>query len=105
VGPFITTCPSVALFFQAEAGILSAHVTGVQTCALPISNSWLSLRAATRSGPVRTRTPAARSAQNPLPLTLGSGSRMLATTSPTRSEERRVGIEGRYRGIPYGDNK
>src|SRR5690625_6610172 len=25
------------LFFQAEDGILDGHVTGVQTCALPIS--------------------------------------------------------------------
>ena len=27
-----------ALFFQAEDGIRDAHVTGVQTCALPIYN-------------------------------------------------------------------
>src|SRR5690606_39701218 len=28
-------------FFQAEDGIRDFHVTGVQTCALPISPSWL----------------------------------------------------------------
>src|SRR5207253_8011034 len=27
-------------FFQAEAGIRDGHVTGVQTCALPISKLW-----------------------------------------------------------------
>src|SRR5207245_6169260 len=30
---------STILFFQAEAGIRRATVTGVQTCALPISDS------------------------------------------------------------------
>src|SRR5690606_39809179 len=28
-------------FFQAEDGSRSFHVTGVQTCALPISRAWL----------------------------------------------------------------
>src|SRR5439155_12324914 len=28
---------SIAFFFQAEDGIRDGHVTGVQTCALPIS--------------------------------------------------------------------
>src|SRR5439155_10465542 len=28
-------------FFQAEDGIRDGHVTGVQTCALPISSCWL----------------------------------------------------------------
>src|SRR3989442_3402212 len=31
------TCSSVFFFFQAEDGIRDADVTGVQTCALPIS--------------------------------------------------------------------
>src|SRR6266511_1881098 len=30
-------CVDVLLFFQAEDGIRDFHVTGVQTCALPIS--------------------------------------------------------------------
>src|SRR5439155_12588952 len=29
--------PSYSFFFQAEEGIRDGHVTGVQTCALPIS--------------------------------------------------------------------
>ncbi len=30
-------------FFQAEDGIRDKLVTGVQTCALPISGKWISL--------------------------------------------------------------
>src|SRR5690606_40698437 len=33
----------VFFFFQAEDGIRDFHVTGVQTCALPISLMWLNL--------------------------------------------------------------
>src|SRR5437870_6001219 len=31
------SCVSLIFFFQAEDGIRDGHVTGVQTCALPIS--------------------------------------------------------------------
>src|SRR6202042_1289770 len=37
------------LFFQAEAGIRDLYVTGVQTCALPISRGRCVLRAPPRS--------------------------------------------------------
>src|SRR5690606_40149241 len=30
-----------AFFFQAEDGVRDCHVTGVQTCALPISRAWV----------------------------------------------------------------
>src|SRR5690606_39303225 len=33
-------CFCVFFFFQAEDGIRDFHVTGVQTCALPISAAW-----------------------------------------------------------------
>src|SRR5690606_40228456 len=46
-------------FFQAEDGIRAFHVTGVQTCALPIS--WRS-----RPGP-RRRTPAGTGSCPPFP--------------------------------------
>src|SRR6266704_2620449 len=69
-------------FFQAEDGIRDRNVTGVQTCALPISSSGM------------TRSP--------------SGCRHCATAGPswmtsraTRSEERRVGKECRSRWSPY----
>src|SRR5689334_23411495 len=57
-------CLHLFFFFQAEDGIRDGTVTGVQTCALPISPSWyaviffsLSLIARVRrSGPAMTRS-------------------------------------------------
>src|SRR5207249_8202319 len=90
-------------FFQAEDGIRDRNVTGVQTCALPISalNSkyaWLKIckEAMTckimtsdvvlfNSGTVTQRI----LAHAPAP------SREAASWSSCRSEERRVGKEGR----------
>src|SRR5690349_16768697 len=48
-----------ALFFQAEGGIRALYVTGVQTCALPISSPARS----SRSSPSRSRcwSPSSRS--------------------------------------------
>src|SRR5437660_2584741 len=40
---------SLLFFFQAEDGIRDGHVTGVQTCALPISHSASSASAWTPS--------------------------------------------------------
>src|SRR5690625_6900634 len=34
------SCWSLIYFFQAEDGIRDGHVTGVQTCALPIYNGY-----------------------------------------------------------------
>src|SRR4030066_559274 len=81
---------SVVFFFQAEDGIRDSSVTGVQTCALPI---W--------SG-----TSSPRPAPGTEPPGRPSGSR----TPPPRSEERRVGEEGRSRWAPdhlkkLGDKK
>src|SRR5690349_23989865 len=73
---------SYFFFFQAEDGIRDLYVTGVQTCALPIS------------------TPE-RQPRNQLRRTV----RWLASTytpaTPGRSEERRVGKECRSRWSPY----
>src|SRR5207302_4699855 len=70
-------------FFQAEDGIRDFHVTGVQTCALPISAS-IPMAAPGRRTWSRWRAfPATRS---------GNGA--------SRSEERRVGKECRYRWSP-----
>src|SRR5688500_20368273 len=71
-------------FFQAEDGIRDYKVTGVQTCALPISSPVISCAsAAATSGTRACRSPSVRPTRSP-------GSR----TCPTRSEERRVGKEG-----------
>src|SRR5690348_18184039 len=66
-----SVAPCSFFFFQAEDGIRDGRVTGVQTCALPISEkTWLSRPTALRNS--RTRT--ARSS----PTGIGP---------PTRSEE------------------
>src|SRR5256885_3297945 len=93
-------------FFQAEDGIRDYKVTGVQTCALPISTKKkvpprpLQLYCPAEPGrvarpdTVRTATP------RPKPWPVG---RMSPATGrePRRSEERRVGKECRSRWSPY----
>src|SRR5437667_4905534 len=80
-------------FFQAEDGIRDRDVTGVQTCALPIStggdNDARSLRRCLLG---HCQTNPRRTAQHNHPL-------VLQTVS--RSEERRVGKECRSRWAPY----
>src|SRR5438552_10291538 len=70
-------------FFQAEDGIRDDLVTGVQTCALPIS-----LRPDRKLFLILDQT-AIRFSDRRSPRI------------PTRSEERRVGKECRSRGSPY----
>src|SRR5207244_6270415 len=95
--------------FQAEDGIRDDLVTGVQTCALPISN--FIRRCATRKPgnfrwptPDRERTAASfssplrrrRTSMTATPFLARSlRARTWLTKSPTRSEERRVGKECR----------
>src|SRR5439155_6726271 len=80
----------IFFFFQAEDGIRDGHVTGVQTCALPIS-------------PVSADRPAPEGALCP-----ECGGNGCVTTSAEhssslvlRSEERRVGKECRSRWSAY----
>src|SRR5690625_7907157 len=73
-------------FFQAEDGIRDGHVTGVQTCALPI---WAMVGAPELSSPFGS-LPASRS-----PST-AAGQTVAVIANPVtrhRSEERRVGKE------------
>src|SRR2546430_8649215 len=82
-------------FFQAEDGIRDLTVTGVQTCALPISRRQreradeLLNRVAT--GP-EDRPPSSRCTR---PVGVGPA------FNGSRSEERRVGKECRSRWSPY----
>src|SRR5690606_39760551 len=85
----------VFFFFQAEDGIRDFHVTGVQTCALPI---WQQHGKREENGHRRTSRGAsgsssAASAASPEESASTSG----AEVSSTRSEERRVGKEWRSR--------
>src|SRR5689334_23859121 len=80
-------------FFQAEDGIRDGTVTGVQTCALPISSKSVRPRIAFSAvvlpapfGPIR-----------PMMRPVG----MSRLTLSSRSEERRVGKECRSRWSPY----
>src|SRR5438132_14369417 len=80
-------------FFQAEDGIRDHCVTGVQTCALPISICG----SAGGSKLEVTNCDLKRDAQPALTITF-----VLATiVLNTRSEERRVGKEWRSRWSPY----
>src|SRR3712207_8665539 len=98
-------------FFQAEDGIRDIGVTGVQTCALPISWTptwptagctapWSTSRGrtwatcSTTAGPWRSRRPV---------FTPPSWPRASGTSR--RSEERRVGKECRSRWSPYHSRK
>src|SRR5205807_5033839 len=97
-------------FFQAEDGIRDYKVTGVQTCALPIYIDWkihysgprkLSSERPTNSKPLSLCTEQSTPLQGflrSLPRCLGTYGGFCRTRSQfTRSEERRVGKECRYR--------
>src|SRR5690606_40678829 len=51
---YCTLFRALPFFFQAEDGIRGFHVTGVQTCALPIFSGFISINDA-MSRPVRRR--------------------------------------------------
>src|SRR5438445_7580730 len=107
-------------FFQAEDGIRDIGVTGVQTCALPISSIWgvallctmLFLEIPPRvfsTGTSFFSTPSFR----PSPLlnaafetnTTDEAVNALPKAANIRSEERRVGKECRSRGSPYHEKR
>src|SRR2546422_8561436 len=91
-------------FFQAEDGIRDVAVTGVQTCALPISIKRLP-RSPSRGRPrcgCHASTAAFRSTPSPRRPRRAIAARCFATPIPLwRSEERRVGKECRSRWSPY----
>src|SRR5690606_40309815 len=106
----VCAASSLFFFFQAEDGIRDFHVTGVQTCALPIcATSWScaadqSIRGtkATGSWLCRSSSPARRRTVH----RRCEYGEPIGITSRPRSEERRVGKEGRSRGTrEYGRKK
>src|SRR5258707_8897229 len=93
-------------FFQAEDGIRDIGVTGVQTCALPISHDPLGFMAkaafalGTNLGGVEGGLHLAGGvAADEEPDFLVGG--IEEVVEPNRSEERRVGKECRSRWSPY----
>src|SRR5690606_41861192 len=103
----MTLSVSHVFFFQAEDGIRDFHVTGVQTCALPIlPGVWLHPQ----------RTGADTSQGNCGGGRIGAAFFIPSGRQPEapgqnnapaehRSEERRVGKEGRTRWSPEGRRK
>src|SRR3712207_8634795 len=83
-------------FFQAEDGIRDFGVTGVQTCALPIS-SGSSVRVPAVAGQFYPADPGELTRLVDELLALDVPDEPLAA----RSEERRVGKECRSRWSPY----
>src|SRR5699024_11884980 len=88
---------SVSFFFQAEDGIRGRNVTGVQTCALPISPPADCRRG---GGGRRRRAPRQRGRFGERGTNRGGvagdgGDRRLRAVRADRSEERRVGEGGR----------
>src|SRR5690606_39971125 len=95
-------------FFQPEDGIRDFHVTGVQTCALPIFGPppyFTSTAAIQHQGAQRA---AKRSKYGGEPSRwnqritgcMGEVTLLTGWRRPARSEERRVGREERDRGSP-----
>src|SRR5690606_39484825 len=78
-------------FFQAEDGIRDFHVTGVQTCALPISLGIV-------SGATGNKVYEEAVLHMRDDVSVGYPMNM---AMKQRSEERRVGKECRSRGSPY----
>src|SRR5262249_59869451 len=92
---------SVCFFFQAEDGIRDWSVTGVQTCALPISRRRALYRRLSEPPPPWTTYGRGRAAliiRPSAPPTDRLSSRAApGDNKPARSEERRVGKERRCR--------
>src|SRR5437763_10231629 len=99
---------SVLFFFQAADGIRYTSVTGVQTCALPIFDAHHRRRFSHLRGAAGGTVPDSRSAVRPHSIArvwrresgIASGGNPLCLArprAPGRSEERRVGKEGKSR--------
>src|SRR3712207_7665865 len=93
-------------FFQAEDGIRDIGVTGVQTCALPISVKLAadadSLISGSSTGPGGSSPPHEPTMTATTSASSGvTCSRKYHRVTDGRSEERRVGKEGRSRWSPY----
>src|SRR2546423_11715494 len=87
-------------FFQAEDGIRDKLVTGVQTCALPISSL---MKFSSECEPPRFRYPRLLVSLLRYATAFAASSSACASTHSVepRSEERRVGKECRSRWSPY----
>src|SRR5262249_57708709 len=100
-------CRCELFFFQAEDGIRDWSVTGVQTCALPIysqsaepipAGSW-------KSKPGCDPAVIRRLSSSRMPYCPAASMARTIVGATGRSEERRVGKEGRDRGVREPDKR
>src|SRR5690554_7398069 len=84
-------------FFQAEDGIRDADVTGVQTCALPISQKYVIVATGNIYEDIKQAVSAAKKGAEIIAVIRSTGQSLLdyVPHGATRSEERRVGKECR----------
>src|SRR5258706_8466498 len=106
--PFLieTIMLSYFFFFQAEDGIRDWSVTGVQTCALPISlhlphDALSQTPQSHHAAAFRRAQRRVNGAQQRRADDAGALERLADDARRQRSEERRVGKEGRSRWSPY----
>src|SRR5690625_7199089 len=102
-------------FFQAEDGIRDGHVTGVQTCALPILASeslilTVSMNSSSSSWSSPSTSPNARkrwitSSVNPGVVKILVRYMSSSAEGPVRSEERRVGRHAGGHGVAGRDGR
>src|SRR2546430_11202760 len=92
----------VLFFFQAEDGIRDLTVTGVQTCALPISFRYKGREIDAQAVGRELRVRAVLIGRIlPHSETLVISAELIDAQDNSRSEERRVGKECRSRWSPY----
>src|SRR3712207_7087068 len=94
----------LVVFFQAEDGIRVIGVTGVQTCALPISSPtpyFFITRSASAFARAADSASACASICGEGFAAAAYGTDSASLQRATRSEERRVGKECRSRWSPY----
>src|SRR5256886_7060843 len=104
LGRIVVGC-DMFFFFQAEDGIRDLTVTGVQTCALPISVAGMQLAHSGRKGSTKPpwlggkKVPPEEGGWEPVAPSAEPFDKDYPR--PGRSEERRVGKECRSRWSPY----
>src|SRR5690349_24202841 len=93
----------IFFFFQAEDGIRDLYVTGVQTCALPISSTfgYFGSSSARMRFTAYSIVPLTHCTDEEMPRMFFVPTEPSGLRKPSRSEERRVGKECRSRWSPY----
>src|SRR2546429_3516057 len=102
----VSSGDNLFFFFQAEDGIRDVAVTGVQTCALPISGGKKHESATKATVPVAAAPQSVELNESKIAELQSriqelQREQLVAQSALARSEERRVGKECRSRWSPY----